>query len=47
MLFEVVGLLHIAGFEILTAVALKSAVFWVVTPCSSEENITPIFMVDD
>jgi hypothetical protein len=26
------------GFEVLTAVTLKNAVFWIVTPCGSCEN---------
>jgi hypothetical protein len=27
----------IAGFEVLTAVIMKSPIFWIVTSCSSEE----------
>jgi hypothetical protein len=41
------------GFEVLTAVFVKSSVFWPITPCSplkvnvSEEHISSIFMVEE
>jgi hypothetical protein len=40
-----------AGFEILTAVVMKSTIFWDITPCSplkvSEERIASIFRIEE
>jgi hypothetical protein len=42
------------GFEVLTAVLMKTSVFWSITPCIpskvidvSEEYVTSIFRVED
>jgi hypothetical protein len=42
------------GFEVLTAVVMRSSVFWDITPCSplkatdvSEEHVASIFRVED
>jgi hypothetical protein len=41
------------GFEVLTAVVMKSSIFWDVMPCSplkvnvSEEHIASIFVVEE
>jgi hypothetical protein len=42
------------GFEVLTAVVMKSSVFWDITPCSpskanqcSEEHVASIFRVEE
>jgi hypothetical protein len=46
--------LELIGFEILTAVVMKSAIFWDITPCSplkvnnvSEEHVISIFRVTE
>jgi hypothetical protein len=44
--------LSFVGFEVLTAVVMKSTTFWDITPCSllsvdvSEEHIASIFTVE-
>jgi hypothetical protein len=38
---RVIITLNSVGFEVLTAVSMKIAVFWVVTPCSLVEAMRP------
>jgi hypothetical protein len=44
---------YFAGFEVPTATAMKSSVFWDITPCSlvkadfTEEHIVSIFRIEE
>jgi hypothetical protein len=50
---EQAGVFLLVGFEVLSAVVMKSAIFWDITPCSPlkvrdvpEEHIASIFRVE-
>jgi hypothetical protein len=36
---------EVAGFEVLTAVVMKSTVFWDITPCSPLETLLAIYFM--